>query len=103
MTSLLEFSARAALCRQLARREPDSKNLWLAEAERWSRLTRAPCAAVVTNDAEAAGTWHWKIMRKRKPRGREMAEVRYEFRNPAGRGAFEALLSDISAETGKPN
>ncbi len=41
MTSPLEFSARAALCRQLARREPDSKVLWLAEAERWSRLTLA--------------------------------------------------------------
>ena len=39
MTGLLEFGARAALCRQLARREPDSEILWLAEAERWSRLT----------------------------------------------------------------
>jgi hypothetical protein len=48
MTNLLEFSARAALCRQLARREPKSKILWLAEAERWSRLTLAPRAAVVT-------------------------------------------------------
>jgi hypothetical protein len=45
MTGRLEFSARAALCRQLAGREPNSKNLWLAEAERWSRLTLAPHAA----------------------------------------------------------
>jgi hypothetical protein len=44
MTSSLELSARAALCRQLARREPNSKILWLAEAERWSRLTVGPRA-----------------------------------------------------------
>jgi hypothetical protein len=43
MTGLLEFGARAALCRQLARREPDSEILWLAEAERWSRLTVTGC------------------------------------------------------------
>ena len=40
MTRHPEFSARAKLCRQLARREPDSKDLWLAEAERWSRLAQ---------------------------------------------------------------
>ena len=47
MTSHLEFNARAALCRRLAKLEPDSKNIWLAEAERWSRLTQQPSAAVV--------------------------------------------------------
>lgn len=41
MTSHLELSSRAALCRQLARREPNSKTYWLAEAENWSRLSRA--------------------------------------------------------------
>ena len=50
MTSPLEFSARAALCRQLARREPDSKVLWLAEAERWSRLTWASRGVVATSE-----------------------------------------------------
>jgi hypothetical protein len=40
MTSLLEFSARAALCRHLAMLEPNSRYIWLAEAERWARLTR---------------------------------------------------------------
>jgi len=45
MTSLLEFNAqefnaRAALCRHFAMLEPDSRHLWLAEAERWARLTR---------------------------------------------------------------
>ncbi len=39
MTSHLELSSRAALCRQLARREPNSKTYWLAEAENWLRLS----------------------------------------------------------------
>jgi hypothetical protein len=39
MTSLHECSARAELCRRFARLEPNSKNLWLSEAERWSHLT----------------------------------------------------------------
>lgn len=44
MTSFLEFNARAALCRQLARLEPDSKCIWLAEADRWSALTQNSAA-----------------------------------------------------------
>jgi hypothetical protein len=44
MRSLLEFHARAALCRQFARLEPDCKNLWLAEADRWSALTQKSAA-----------------------------------------------------------
>jgi hypothetical protein len=39
MASQLEFSARAALCRQLAKREPTNRVLWMAEAENWSRLS----------------------------------------------------------------
>ena len=42
MISQLELNLRAALCRQLARREPDSKVYWLAEAENWLRLSREP-------------------------------------------------------------
>jgi hypothetical protein len=42
MTSHLELWSRAALCRQLARREPKSKTYWLAEAESWLRLSREP-------------------------------------------------------------
>ncbi len=75
MTGLLEFSARAALCRQLARREPDSKNLWLAEAESWSRLTLAPHAAVVPPEHRSADGWD----------------------------AFEAFLSDTFPETAQAN
>ena len=39
MTSQLELSLRAALCRQLAKREPVNRTLWMAEAENWSRLS----------------------------------------------------------------
>ena len=37
MINQLELNSRAALCRQLARREPNSKVYWLAEAESWLR------------------------------------------------------------------
>ena len=40
MISQLELASRAALCRQLAQREPAYQALWLAEAESWSRLSR---------------------------------------------------------------
>ena len=42
MITQTELSSRAALCRQLAQREPSSKAYWLAEAEHWSRLSRQP-------------------------------------------------------------
>jgi hypothetical protein len=64
MTSHLEFSARAALCRQLARREPDSRDLWLAEAERWSRLTQQ---ADETVSAQREPAWCWNAMTGRRP------------------------------------
>ena len=47
ITSLREFIARAELCRHFAKLEPQTSPIWLAEAERWSRLTREPCNAVV--------------------------------------------------------
>jgi hypothetical protein len=40
MTSLLEFNARAELCRKFAKLEPHASSVWLAEAARWSRLIR---------------------------------------------------------------
>ena len=45
MISHIELSSRAALCRRLARREPNSKIYWLAEAENWLRLSREPVKA----------------------------------------------------------
>ena len=73
MTGLLEFNARAALCRQLAKVEPDRKNLWLAEAERWSRQK----PGVEAFGAEPAGTWCWEVTPKRKHRAVNAAEVQF--------------------------
>jgi hypothetical protein len=52
MASRLELIWRAALCRQLARREPQSKVYWLAEAENWSRLSRAPIHLARASDQD---------------------------------------------------
>lgn len=54
MTSHLEMSSRAALCRQLAVREPNSKAYWLAEAESWLRLSRGPDRAIVKREGALA-------------------------------------------------
>jgi hypothetical protein len=40
MTGQLELNSRAELCRQLAKREPANRALWMAEAENWSRLSK---------------------------------------------------------------
>jgi hypothetical protein len=40
MTSQLELTSRAALCRQLAKREPANGVLWMAEAENWLRHSK---------------------------------------------------------------
>jgi hypothetical protein len=34
-----ELNSRAALCRKLARREPANQIFWMAEADKWSRLS----------------------------------------------------------------
>jgi hypothetical protein len=95
MTGLLEFNARAALCRQLAEVEPDSKNLWLAEAERWSRLTQKPGIAADALHAEPAATWCWEVMPKPKHRAINAVEVQFGLRGvaqPAGKDTFEEFL-----------
>jgi hypothetical protein len=40
MTSRVEFTSRAVLCRQLAELEPANRVIWMAEAEYWSRLSK---------------------------------------------------------------
>jgi hypothetical protein len=98
MTGLLESNARAALCRQLAKLEPDSKNLWLAEADRWSHLTQKPGAAVAARRGEPAGTWCWEVVPKHKHRDAKTVGVQFELRSavkPADKDTFEELLSDM--------
>jgi hypothetical protein len=65
MTSRLEFDSRAMLCKQLAMREPGSQVLWLAEAEKWSRLSQEQSNAVVARRGEVPGYCHWGILRNR--------------------------------------
>jgi hypothetical protein len=48
MKSVLAIRAQAALCRQLAIREPAKRVHWLAEAERWSCLERDEISALFT-------------------------------------------------------
>jgi hypothetical protein len=80
MTSLLELSARAALCRRFARLEPSSKDLWLAEAERWCRLKQEPNLVAVTGQDELAELRWWNATRKRKPGDLGMAEGHWNVR-----------------------
>ncbi len=40
MTDQSELNSRAALCRELAQREPANRTFWMAEAENWSRLSK---------------------------------------------------------------
>ena len=54
MTRLIEYNARAAMCRRLAKLEPVSKDLWLAEAERWTRLAQARMGAQDSEDGTEA-------------------------------------------------
>ncbi len=101
MTSFLEFGARAALCRQFARLEPDSKSLWLAEAERWSRLERQSGSAIAAHHDDAAQARGRENLPKRNP-----TEVRFEFRNAAeipDGNAFEESLSGLLLEVGDPH
>jgi hypothetical protein len=46
MKNLVEMRSQAALCRQLAVREPSNRAHWLAEAERWSRREQDEIAAL---------------------------------------------------------
>ncbi len=58
MAGQSEFDLRAMLCRQLARREPENRVLWMAEAENWSRLSkeeRRGCAEEKINSDGATG------------------------------------------------
>ena len=40
MTDQSELNSRAVLCRKLAQLEPANRTFWMAEAEKWSRLSK---------------------------------------------------------------
>ena len=54
MTRLIEYNARAAMCRRLAKLEPVSRDIWLAEAERWTRLAQARMGVQASEDGAEA-------------------------------------------------
>ena len=54
MTRLIEYNARAAMCRRLAKLEPVSRDIWLAEAERWTRLAQARMGVQASEDGAGA-------------------------------------------------
>ena len=56
MTSLREFNARAELCRHFAKLEPQTSSIWLAEGERWSRLTRCISGPITQEREVSQGT-----------------------------------------------
>jgi hypothetical protein len=58
MASQLELSARAALCRQLAKREPTNRVLWMAEAENWRRLSNEKLRA---EPEQKSVTASWRV------------------------------------------
>ena len=60
MTSLVEFSSRAALCRQLAKREPANGVLWMAEAAIWSRLSKEKLRGDARNQISAGVLASWR-------------------------------------------
>ena len=74
MTTQLELRSRATLCKQLAKREPENRVLWMAEAENWLRLSNQSFAAN-QGKGRAAGrnasspTWLTDIRRRSDARG----------------------------------
>src|SRR5260370_20589047 len=60
MRSHFELSSRAALCRRLAKREPNNRALWMAEAESWSRLSQEPSHILVPRRGESTRSYHWR-------------------------------------------
>ena len=66
MASRLELSARAALCRELAKREPANGVLWMTEAENWSRLSNEKLRGEPQQKSVAAS---WQVC-GRVPQGR---------------------------------
>src|SRR5436309_14346078 len=58
MSNQLELSARAALCRELAKREPTNRFLWTAEAENWSRLSNEKLRG---EPEQKSGTASWRL------------------------------------------
>jgi len=67
MITQTELSSRAALCRQLAQREPNSKVYWLAEAEKWLRLCHKPIHLERTGDKDPLEQFLARMDKRSRP------------------------------------
>ena len=75
MTSLLEFSARAALCRRFASvRTEAAKIFGLRKRRGGRRLKQEPGLVAVTRQDEVADPRWWNANQKRRPKDVSMAE-----------------------------
>ena len=107
MASQLELSARAALCRQLAKREPENRAFWMAEAENWSRLSNEsfrgePAQKTVMHIGELASAFHKivvALMVNNNPtvRVKPLGAVPHNFKMTAALTFDEARLALIRA------
>jgi hypothetical protein len=61
MASQVEFSSRAALCRQLAKREPANGVLWMAEAANWWRLSNEKRLADERTQISSGVLASWRV------------------------------------------
>ena len=62
MISQTELNSRIRLCRQLAKREPANRALWMAEAGTWSRLSKEKIrggARTKIGSGILASWWAW--------------------------------------------
>jgi hypothetical protein len=67
MITPTELSSRAALCRKLAQREPNSKVYWLAEAEKWLRLCHKPIHLERTGDKDPLEQFLARMNKRSRP------------------------------------
>jgi hypothetical protein len=72
MISQLELRSRAALCKQLAEREPANRVFWMAEAENWLRLVKKDSAASQSGPGALTAT----IVGRRSMHGRVRMIIR---------------------------
>ena len=103
MTSHFELSSRAALCRQLAKREPSNRALWMAEAESWSRLSQEPSHILVPRRGESTRSYHWRVLPNRNwhcLRGKGGHSQSLKEGRTVGKDPLEDFLDRMAIEDG---
>jgi hypothetical protein len=104
MRSHFELSSRAALCRQLAKREPNNRALWMAEAESWSRLSQEPSHILVPRRGESTRSYHWRVLPNRNwlcLRGKGGHSQSLKADRTVGKDPLEDFLDRMAIENGE--